>query len=108
MGFTDDLEAASLDIAEFAGHEAALTRLVGGDPVSCHVDVIRATEFQPEGFSSPVSGSQIIIEFCLEEIGQTPAVREDTVTITEGKWAGEYTVESEYENDGYSQKVIVK
>ena len=106
MGFTDDLEAASTDIAE-AGHEAALTRYAGGDPVSCHVDVIRGTEMQPEGFSSPVSGSQMIIEFCLKEI-TTAAVREDTVTITEGVFAGEYTVESEFENDGYFQKVIVK
>lgn len=107
MSFTDDLEDSALDLIEFAGHEAVLTRAAGGDPVDCHVNVIKSPEFIPEGFSAVVSASQIIIEFCLVEI-ETAAARNDSIAIAAGIFAGTYTVESEFENDGYFQKVIVK
>jgi len=107
MSFTDDLEDSALDIAEFGCHAAVLTRAAGGDPVDCNVDVIKSPEFIPDGFSALVTASQIVLDFCLVEI-ETAAVRGDSVTIADGVFAGTYTVESEMENDGFFQKVIVK
>ena len=107
MSFTDDIENIALDLAEFAGYEAVLTRAAGGDPVDCHIDVIKAPEFIPDGFSALVTARQIVLDFCLVEI-ETATVRGDSVTIAAGVFAGIYTVESEMENDGFFQKVIVK
>jgi len=101
MNFSDDIDNAMTDLFETAGDLAILTRVVGGD-TSCHVDVIKDVEFQPDGFSSVVSAGQVMIELFLSEITTEPS-RGDTITVG----SDTYTVDSIYGNDGRFCRVIV-
>ncbi len=101
MGFNDDLASSLGDIFLTAGIPAVLTR--GVVDTTCHIDLIRGIDLQPDEFATQVSGDSIVIELLLSEIGAEPA-RGDTITVV----STVYTVESIAENDGYTVKAIVK